>query len=248
MLLQLCPKSQLTSSIRTNMNEQHVDTAMAHGRGMLNLRYSLAILPLICGMACSADGSESADGISHEELVAMVDEHVDGLLPSAGHRTIEEFVQERNSESDSPTRDHDLSSEERLMRLSVKILLNEGAHTRSDEFVLLENEILSLFWDRVLECARPLASGIEKADLERASPWDYGIDRDPEYEARAQQLGLNSAELVDLRFRCSRLALSPSDPSDELETLLRRMREIQMAAAETWLSGYSNIPSSLNGR
>lgn len=220
---------------------------MTHSGRVLCLRYSLAVVALVCGMSCSAGGSESYPGVSHEELTAMVDEHVDGLLPSAGYRTIEEFVQERNSESNSPIRDHDLSSEERLVRLSVKILLNEGTHTRSDEFVLLKNEILSLFWDRVLNCARPFASGIEKADLERASPWDYGIDRDPGYEARAQQLGLNSAALVDLRFRCSRQALSPSDPSDELETLLRRMREIQMAAAEAWLSGYSNIPGSPNG-
>lgn len=220
---------------------------MALGERMLILRSSLAVVALACGISCSVPGSEGSSGVPREELMAIVDEHVDGLLPSAGYRTIEEFVQVRNSESDGRIRDHGLSSEERLARLSVKILLNEGAHTHSDAFVSLKNEILRVFWDRVLECARLPASGIEKADLERASPWDYGIDSDPEYESRAQQLGLDSAGLVDLRFRCSRQALSPSDPTDELEALLRRMREIQMAAAEAWLDGYSNIPDSLNG-
>ena len=90
-------------------------------------------------------------------------------------------------------------------------------------------------------CARRFAPDIKVADLERASPWDYGIDVDPEYEARAQQLGLDSAGLVDLRYECSNEALKITVDNDELGVLLRQHREMQVAAVEDWLREYSTI-------
>ena len=111
------------------------------------LRFSCAVLILVFSVSCSAgSGSDSTANVSQDEIEALIDEQIDTWFVSAKFRTIDDRLLEREVRRDSENDARDSSTEEQLLNLSVKLLLNEGSHTQSDDYISLKSEINRVFW------------------------------------------------------------------------------------------------------
>lgn len=226
---------------------------------------ALALIAACCfASACSSDNTNSEYGTgrtaddpsilstseypdipgpySFEEL--GLDKAVDNAqqqdLPLVAHRSSEELAesllnefQNRNQTRDDHVPD---SQERQLFDFGVMLLLREGAHTRTPEFIELRQEAEALHAQRVLDCARASAPDLDEQSLFLGAPRKDNSAAQARFAEHAKKFGLTTSEFLDLRHECAqRAATTGSEQDQQLAHLLGRIRDLHAAALIAWL-------------
>ena len=194
----------------------------------------------LVAMSCSQDHETgNVTAVQRLKLDVVIGQEIAHDFPTAQYRTLSEL----HEVEDAELRNSRLLEEDAhllwVLEQVVGWIMNDGSHTRTEEFRTVERRTRELFWQRVVDCARDNVPTVEVGDLQLPSPEDVGELQDPAYTMAAQQLGLTPTGLVDLRYECSQDALDLTDPdSDEFATLLDKLHDLHTAGVEAWLQQY----------
>ena len=207
----------------------------------------LAVPLLAIGCSNTLERSE-ASSVQRLELDTVIDQEFESEFPTAQYRTLRDQIAAEDAElKRSQSLDGDELARWALER-TVGWVMDDGSHTRTEEFQMVERRTRQLFWQRVAGCARKIVATIEVVDLQLPSPEDIGEQYDPSYTATAERLGLTPSGLVDLRYKCSQAALDLTNPdSDEFASSLDELHELHMTGIEAWLQKYP-VEEIIDGR